>query len=248
MADDGPALSIGDVIGGFKLQSQLGEGGMGVVWLAEEEGGEQRRAALKVLPEDLSHNEEIRERFLREAKYAERVKHPNIAEVYGAGDQDGNLWLAMRYLEGTDLSSVIRRSGPLQPRQALAITGQLAAALDEAHAGGRLHRAIKPANVMLASDDGTERAYVIDFGLGKAPQTDEHGLTKPGQFVGTIDYTAPEQITQQAELTGEVPFPKKRDVEVIMAHVSEPPPKPSEKREGLPAAIDDVIAKGMAKE
>src|SRR3954454_10523937 len=171
----------------------------------------------------------------------------------------------MRYLEGTDLSSIIRRGGPLQPRQALAICGQVAAALDEAHKAGLLHRDIKPANVMLASDDGTERAYVIDFGLGKAPQTDEQGLTKPGQFVGTIDYTAPEQITQQAELTGavdeyslacllyemltgEVPFPKKRDVEVIMAHVGEAPPKPTEKREGLPAAIDDVIAKGMAKE
>src|SRR3954447_12391630 len=238
---------------------------MGVVWLASEENGQGRRAALKVLPGELADNSEIRERFLRESKYAERVKHPNIAEVYGAGEQDGNLWLAMRYLEGTDLSSIIRRGGPLQPRQALAITGQVAAALDEAHKAGLLHRDIKPANVMLASDDGTERAYVIDFGLGKAPQTDEQGLTKPGQFVGTIDYTAPEQITQQQELdgkvdeyslaclfyemlTGEVPFPKKRDVEVIMAHVGEPPPKPSEKRKGLPESIDDVIARGMAKD
>src|SRR3954464_15047431 len=258
-------FNIGDVVGGFRLESQLGEGGMGVVWLAEEQNGQGRRAALKVLPEDLAHNEEIRERFLREAKYAERVKHPNIAEVYGAGDQNGNLWMAMRYLEGTDLSSIIRRGGPLQPRQALSITGQVAAALDEAHKSGLLHRDIKPANVMIASDDGTERAYVIDFGLGKAPQTDEQGLTKPGQFVGTIDYTAPEQITQQQELdgkvdeyslaclfyemlTGEVPFPKKRDVEVIMAHVGEAPPKASEKRDGLPTTVDDVIAKGMAKE
>src|SRR5436190_16087755 len=163
MADspDPPALKIGDVVGGFKLQSQLGEGGMGVVWLAEEEGGQNRRAALKVLPEDLSHNEEIRERFLRESKYAERVKHPNIAEVYGAGEENGNLWLAMRYLEGTDLSSILRRSGPLQPRQALAITGQVGAALDEAHKAGLLHRDIKPANVMIASSGGSERAYVI---------------------------------------------------------------------------------------
>src|SRR5438128_11311671 len=238
---------------------------MGVVWLASEENGQGRRAALKVLPEDLAHNSEIRERFLRESGYAERVKHPNIAEVYGAGEQDGNLWLAMRYLEGTDLSSIIRRGGPLQPRQALAITGQVAAALDEAHEAGLLHRDIKPGNVMLASVDGSERAYVIDCGLGKAPQTDEHGLTTPGQVVGALDYTAPEQITQQHELdgrgdqyslacllyemlTGEVPFPKKRDVEVIMAHVGEPPPSASEKREGLPPAIDEVIAKAMAKD
>src|SRR3954453_9738906 len=258
-------LNIGDVLGGFRLESQLGGGGMGVVWLAEEQNGHGRRAALKVLPEDLAENAEIRERFLRESKYAERVKHPNIAEVYGAGEQDGNLWLAMRYLEGTDLSSIIRRAGPLQPRQALAITGQVAAALDEAHRAGLLHRDVKPANVMLASADGTERAYVIDFGLGKAPQTDEQGLTKPGQFVGTIDYTAPEQITQEQELTGRVdqyslacllyemltgegPFRKKRDVEVIMAHVGEPPPKPSEKRKGLPEAIDAVVARGMAKD
>jgi serine/threonine protein kinase len=112
------SLSIGDVVGGFRLQSQLGEGGMGVVWLAEEEDGQHRRAALKVLPEELAHNDEIRERFLRESRYAERVKHPNIAEVYGAGEQDGHLWLAMRYLEGTDLASILRRGGPLQPRQA----------------------------------------------------------------------------------------------------------------------------------
>src|SRR5256714_7611364 len=154
---DSAQLKIGDVIGGFRLQSQLGEGGMGVVWLAEEEGGDNRRAALKVLPSDLSHNEEIRERFLRESKYAERVKHPNIAEVYGAGEENGNLWLAMRYLEGTDLASIIRRGGPLQPRQALAVTGQVGSALDEAHRAGLLHRDIKPANVMIASDDGTER-------------------------------------------------------------------------------------------
>src|SRR3954471_23061934 len=261
----GAALTIGDVIGGFRLESPLGEGGMGIVWLAEETKGHGRRAPLKVLPEDLAGNSEVRERFLRESGYAERVRHPNIAEVYGAGEQDGNLWLAMRYLEGTDLSSIIRRGGPMQPRQALAIMGQVAAALDEAHKAGLLHRDVKPANVMLASADGTERAYVIDFGLGKAPQTDEQGLTKPGQFVGTIDYTAPEQITQEQELTGkvdqyslacllyemltgEVPFRKKRDVEVIMAHVGEPPPKPSEKRKGLPEAIDAVVARGMAKD
>jgi serine/threonine-protein kinase len=265
VADAAPSFKIGDVVGGFRLESQLGEGGMGVVWLAEEQNGQHRRAALKVLPPDLAHNEEIRQRFLRESKYAERVKHPNIAEVYGAGEENGNLWLAMRFLEGTDLSSILRRAGPLQPRQALAITGQVAAALDEAHASGLLHRDIKPANVMIASDDGTERAYVIDFGLGKAPATDESGLTKPGQFVGTIDYTAPEQITQQQALdgrvdqyslgclfyemlTGEVPFPKKRDVEVIMAHVGEPPPRASEKRDGLPPEVDDVIARAMAKD
>jgi S1-C subfamily serine protease len=268
MADSQP-LNIGDTIGGFRLSSRLGEGGMGVVWLAEEVDGAHRRAALKVLPEDLAHNDEVRERFLRESKYAERVKHPNIAEVFGAGEENGNLWLAMAYLEGTDLGSVIRRGGPLQPRRALAITGQAAAALDQAHAAGLLHRDIKPANLMLTAANthggpGSEHAFVIDFGLGKAPATDEHGLTKPGQFVGTIDYTAPEQITQQQALdgrvdqyslgcllyemlTGEVPFPKRRDVEVIMAHVGEAPPKASEKREGLPAAIDGVIATAMAK-
>ena len=95
-----PTFNIGDVVGGFRLESQLGEGGMGVVWLASEQDGQHRRAALKVLPEDLAGNSEIRERFLREAKYAERVKHPNIGEVYGSGEQNGNLWMAMRYLEG----------------------------------------------------------------------------------------------------------------------------------------------------
>jgi serine/threonine-protein kinase len=260
-----PGPSIGDVIGGFRLESRLGEGGMGVVWLAVDESGHGRRAALKVLPHDLTHNSEIRERFLRESKYAERVRHPNIAEVLGAGEQDGHLWLAMRYLEGTDLASVLRRGGPMQPRRALAIAGQAAAALDEAHRAGLLHRDIKPANIMLASGGDGEQAFIIDFGLGKAPATDEHGLTKQGQFVGTIDYTAPEQITQQRELdarvdqyslgcvlfemlTGDVPFPKKRDVEVIMAHVGEAPPMASAKREGLPAAIDAVIAKAMAKD
>src|SRR4051812_36082609 len=254
-------FEIGDVVGGFRLESRLGAGGMGVVWLAEEEAGARRRAALKVLPTEFAHNDEIRARFLRESQYAERVKHPNIAEVYAAGEQDGNLWLAMHYLEGTDLAAILRRTGALQPRQALAITGQAAAALDAAHGAGLLHRDVKPGNVMLAA----ERAYVIDFGLGKAPQTDERGLTRPGQFVGTIDYTAPEQITQQHELdgrvdqyslacllyemlTGEVPFPKKRDADVIMAQVREPPPKASEKRRGLPTAIDAVLARALAKD
>src|SRR4051812_19203792 len=127
MADAATPLQIGDTIGGFRLESQLGEGGMGVVWLAEEVDGQLRRAALKVLPEELAHNEEIRERFLRESSYAERVKHPNIAEVYGAGEENGHLWLAMRYLEGTDLASVIRRGGPMQPRRALDIVDQAAA-------------------------------------------------------------------------------------------------------------------------
>jgi S1-C subfamily serine protease len=255
---------VGDVIGGFRLVSKLGEGGMGVVWLAEEVDGE-RRAALKILPPDLAQNDELHERFLREGQYATRVRHPNIAAVYGAGDQDGLLWLAMQYLEGTDLATIIRRGGPLQPARVAAILGQVAAALDEAHAAGLLHRDIKPANIMMASANGGERAFVIDFGLGKAPQTDEQGLTKPGQFVGTIDYTAPELITQAGQLdgrvdqyslgcvlyemlTGQVPFTKKRDVEVIMAHVGEAPPKPSEKREGLPPEVDDVVAKAMAKE
>src|SRR3954468_15583555 len=129
MADAPPPLQIGDTIGGFRLESQLGEGGMGVVWLAEEVDGAHRRAALKVLPPDLAHNEEIRERFLREGKYAERVKHPNIAEVYAAGEDNGNLFLAMAYLEGTDLSSVLRRTGATQPGRALKIIGQAAAAL-----------------------------------------------------------------------------------------------------------------------
>src|SRR6266513_4206628 len=137
---DSQSLQIGDSIGGFRLESQLGEGGMGVVWLAEEVDGQHRRAALKVLPEELSHNEEIRERFLRESRYAERVKHPNIAEVYGAGEGNGHLWLAMRYLEGTDLASIIRRGGPLQARRAMEITGQVASALDGAHKAGLLHR------------------------------------------------------------------------------------------------------------
>jgi serine/threonine-protein kinase len=257
-------MNVGDVIGGFRLLSRLGEGGMGVVWLAEEVAGGQRRAALKILPPELAASDEIRERFLRESKYAQRVRHPSIAEVYGAGEDDGHLWLAMRFLEGTDLASVLRRGGPMQPRRALEIVAQIAAALDEANGAGVLHRDIKPANVMLATSDGAEHVFVIDFGLGKAPATDEHGLTKPGQFVGTIDYTAPEQITQQHAidgrvdqyslacvfyemLTGEVPFPKKRDVEVIMAHVNAPPPKASDRRKGLPPAIDDVIAKAMAK-
>jgi serine/threonine-protein kinase len=255
-------MQIGDSIGGFRLLSRLGEGGMGVVWLAQEEGGEDRRAALKILTVDMARNDEVRERFLRESHYAQRVKHPNIAEVYGSGEEDGHLWLAMRYLEGTDVASILRRGGPMQARRALDIIGQAAAALDVAHASGLLHRDIKPANIMLTGDD---HAFVIDFGLGKAPATDERGLTKPGQFVGTIDYTAPEQITHQQVLsprvdqyslacvtyemlTGRVPFDKKRDVEVIMAHVGTPPPTASDKREGLPPAIDDVIAKAMSKD
>jgi YVTN family beta-propeller protein len=250
----------GTRLGGYELGEVLGRGGMGVVYRATHVHL-GRDVALKLLAPDLGEHPDFRERFLRESRLAASLDHPNVVSVYDAGDFDGTLYIAMQFIEGTDLAEFLRQRGPLEPQKAVTMLGQVAAALDAAHERGLIHRDVKPANVMVASG----HCYLTDFGLTKrAAASDVSGaLTRTGVFLGTVDYIAPEQIAGEAIdgradvyaltcvlhkcLTGERPFTKDSDVAVIYAHLNDPPPRPTELRPELPLAIDRVVAIGMAK-
>jgi len=179
---------------------------MSVVYLAQDTRLD-RRIALKVMAEELSENESFRTRFVREAKLAANLEHPNIVPLYDAGEVDGVLYLAMRVIRGTDLRHVIDSERAIDPERAMAIGRQVASALDAAHRAGLVHRDVKPGNILLARDGDEEHAYLSDFGLTKQVSSDS-GLTKTGTFMGTVDYVAPEQI-RGIEVDGgdEVPVP-----------------------------------------
>src|SRR3954451_19933978 len=254
-------ISAGTEIGGYRIVNLLGQGGMGVVYLADNVRNGQR-VALKLLTPDLARSSGFRERFVREAGYASSLRHPNVLEVYDAGEQDGVLYIAMQYVEGEDLKALLVREGRLDARRTVGLLGQVASALDAAHSTGLMHRDIKPGNVMIAAGQ-PEHCYLTDFGLSKNPSSDSIALTAQGEFVGTIDYTAPELVLgKDADsrldvyslgclfyecLAGQPPFPKERDVEVLYAHIQDPPPRVSAVRQDLPPALDDVIVKAMAK-
>ena len=256
----------GSELGAYRLTEQIGQGGMGIVYKGEHTGTGQV-CALKVLTPELAQEEGFRHRFERESAYAGSLDHPNVIALYEAGEQDGVLYMAMQYVDGTDLKALLVEEGQLEPARAVHILTQVAAALDSAHATGLLHRDIKPGNIMIepgANPDGSDRCYLTDFGLSKNPSSDSFALTAAGSFVGTIDYTAPEQILAKPfdhrvdiyslgcvlyeTLSGEVPYPKARDVEVLYGHIQDPPPRVTEKRPGAPPALDDVIATAMAKD
>jgi serine/threonine-protein kinase len=208
---------------------------------------------------ELAHDERFRERFLRESQLAASLDHPNVVPVYDADEADGVLYIAMRYVEGTDLRELLRSEGPLEPRRAVAIVGQAAAGLDAAHRRGLVHRDVKPGNILIGEDD---HVYVSDFGLTKQASS-QSGLTATGQLVGTVDYIAPEQIQGEPvdgrsdvysltcvlyeTLVGAKPFEKDTEVATIWAHIQDPPPAPSSVCPELPRGLDAVIARGMAK-
>jgi YVTN family beta-propeller protein len=254
---------IGTRLAGYQIRALLGRGGMGVVYLAEQTRP-YRQVALKLLLAQAATSQAFRERFLRESELAAAIDHPNVLPVYDAGETDGVLWIAMRYVDGIDLAALLAREGPLAPEQALAIGGQVAGALDAAHARGLVHRDVKPANVLLAMEGGTvTHAYLADFGLTRRIGG-VRGLTVSGQVLGTIDYVAPEQVEGgrvdgRADqyslgcvlfecLTGVVPFRRDSELRVLWAHVHDPPPRIGEYRPDLPAALDEVIGRALAKD
>ena len=249
---------IGTTVGGYPPEQLLGRGGMSVVYLAEHiRLG--RKVALKVLTSALSADEAFRERFESESPRAAEVDHPNVIPIYDAGDADGELYIAMRYVQGADLKTLIARDGPLNVGRALFILEQAAAALDAAHELELVHRDIKPANILI--EEPSDRVFVSDFGVVK--HTASPGVTKTGFFVGTADYAAPEQLEGLAvdrrtdvyalgcvlyeTLTGRPPFDREAEVAVMHAHLTEPPPAVTAMRTDLPAGIDTVIARAMAK-
>jgi serine/threonine-protein kinase len=258
MPDRSSDPRIGSTIGGYAIQDRLGRGGMGVVYLAEHLTL-RRQAAVKVIAPELGENESFRERFLREARIAAGLSHPNVVTVYDAGEVDQLLYIAMQFVPGSDLARILTREGRLGPYRALDVLRQVAAALDTAHAHGLIHRDVKPGNVLI---DG-RHAYLTDFGLTKLRTGSDTQLTRSGEVVGTTHYLAPEQVEGRPLdgradnyalgcllfhcLTGELPFQRDNDMAVMYAHVHDDPPRLSEKRPGLPPGLDAVLEKALDK-
>jgi Protein kinase domain len=245
------------VVAGYRIDGRLGEGGMGTVYRATQLSLE-RVVALKLLTAELSADPAFRERFRREGLLQAALDHPHIVTVYEAGETDNRLFLAMRMVEGPTLKDLILRR-QLDDRRALRLLTQVAEALDAAHAKGLIHRDVKPQNVLVGVGD---HAYLADFGLTQG--NDDDAMTETGQFVGTIDYISPEQArggraTGRSDvyaltavlcecLTGQVPFERSTEERALLAHLTEPPPRLSQMRTDIPAAMDEVIARGMAKD
>jgi len=256
------AFSAGTKIAGYRLDERIGRGGMAVVYRAWDERL-QRKVALKVLSPTLAADESFRERFIRESRAAAAVDHPNIVPVFEAGESGGVLFLAMRYVPGGDGRTLLRRNGPLPAEQAVAIVASVAAGLDAAHAAGLVHRDVKPSNMLMDIRTGQpDHVYLADFGLTKA-MLSAASLTGTGEFLGTVDYAAPEQIEGRKVdartdeyalacaayefLSGAPPFPRDQAIAVIHAHLSASAPPLSDRRPGLPPEVDAVLASGLAK-
>ena len=254
---------VGDEFAGFRLRSVLGRGGMSVVYEAEN----PRLGsviALKVLAPELAADDAFRARFLAESRIAASLNHPNVIPVYDMGSCAGLLYIAMRYVSGTDLREVLKKRSRISPAAAVFQLGQAARALDAAHRKGLVHRDVKPGNLLIerGGDDDPDHVYLADFGITKHVMS-RSGLTSTGQFLGTIDYVAPEQIrgtpvTGLADqyslgcvlyecLTGRVPFDKDLDAAIIWAHVEEMPPLPATLRPELPPEVDEVFSRVLAK-
>ena len=254
---------IGQEFAGYRLDALIGSGGMSIVYRAEHLTL-GRTVALKLLDPQLSEDAAFRERFLRESRHAASLDHPNIVPIFEAGEEEGVFYIAMRFVDGSDLKRLLRDEGTLSLDRTVSIISQVAAALGTAHAKGLVHRDIKPANILIASGigvDDSDHVYLSDFGVAKFQASP--ALTKTGVFVGTTDYVAPEQIESgdvdgRADiyalgcvlyqcLTGAPAYQKDSEAALMYAHLLEPPPRPTEKRPDLPPEIDDVVATAMAK-
>ena len=258
----GSSLAPGTTVGGYRIEALIGRGGMGAVYRAAEEGL-GRNVALKVIAPELAQDERFRERFLRESRIAASLDHPHVIPIYQAGEQDGVLFLAMRYVEGSDLAKLVAEEGALEPKRAIDLLSQIAEALDAAHEKGLIHRDVKPSNVLIARAAGREHCYLGDFGLTKRTGS-LSGVSVAGEIVGTLEYVAPEQITgdpmdERSDvyslgcvvyecLTGQSPFPRATDVALLWAHVHEEPTPPSKARPELPKELDTVLTRALAKE
>ncbi len=249
-------LAAGSEFAGFAIERTLGHGGMGIVYLATELGL-GRQVALKVIRSELAGDESFRARFRSESRTAASVEHPNVVTVFGAGERDGLLYVAMRYVPGPDLGRLIAADGALSPDEAAALITQVADGLDAVHAAGLVHRDVKPHNVIV---DEEGDAHLTDFGLAKAIASTT-GLTTTGQVIGTVDYMAPEQIEGRRvdartdvyalgcvlfhAVTGRVPFSERESSAKMWAHVNEAPPSAGESGASV---LDPVIRRAMAKD
>jgi serine/threonine protein kinase len=260
-----PALAgvgAGSLIAGYRLEGQIGQGGMAVVFRARDERL-GRLVALKILAPALATDIAFRQRFIRESRSAAAVDDPHIIPVFEAREAGGVLFIAMRYVPGGDVRSLLDREGPLPAGRTAAIISPVASALDAAHAAGLVHRDVKPANMLVDARPGRpDHVYLSDFGLSKGTLSST-GLTGTGQFLGTLDYISPEQIEGKAVdgradeyalacaafelLTGVPPFRRDEAMAVMYAQLSEPPPLLTSQRPDLKPAADQVFARALAK-
>ncbi|MFE3441407.1 serine/threonine-protein kinase [Nocardia sp. NPDC059180] len=257
----GQSLADGQEFAGYRIERLLGVGGMGEVYLARDPDL-PRPVALKLLSQALTNDAEVRERFRREADTAALLTHPDIVAVHSRGEQGGQLWIAMEYIDGIDVGAVLGE-GPLHPAHAVRIVTTTARALDHAHRAGILHRDVKPANILLARG-AQERVLLADFGIAKA--LDESvGLTRTGEVFASLRYAAPEQFDTDTEidhrvdvyalgatlfhmLTGTAPYPGTNSAQLIHANLNLPIPTPTSRNPALPPGFDAVIARAMAKD
>ncbi|MGH2973751.1 MAG: protein kinase domain-containing protein [Solirubrobacterales bacterium] len=259
-SEGGRPLGPGATFAGHRIESEIGRGGMGVVYRAHHLALERDRA-LKLIAPALSADRAFRERFRREARVAAAIDHPNVIPGFDSGEEDGTLYLTMRLVEGVDLRRLVAREGPLVPDRAAEVIGGVAAALDAAHAQGLVHRDVKPANILVESVGGQERVFLTDFGISRIA-TAGTVRTSSGELLGSVDYVAPEQIEGKGgdhrvdvyalgavlyfALTGKAPFPLESDLAKLYAHAHAPRPRPSQLIPGLSPALDDVVARAMA--
>ena len=256
-------LPTGSLVAGCRIEAIVGRGGMGVVYRATQLSLD-RQVALKAIAPEFAGDVTFRERFKRESRIAASIEHPNVIPVYEAGEGEGVLYLIMRYVEGTDLRALIDgRKGGLEPERASRLVGQVAAALSAAHRRELIHRDVKPANVLIDPAEEREHAYLTDFGIARHSAATS-GLTHTGAVIGTIDYLAPERIQGDGgdgradvyalgcvlfeALTGTTPFERDNDVAKMYAHMSAPVPSARERRPELPAELDELAQRAMAKD
>src|SRR3954447_5986697 len=239
---------VGTQLGSYRIELLLGHGGMGVVYRATDlRLG--RKVALKLLAPHLTADARFRERFLAESRLAASIDDAGIIPIYEAGEAEGRLFIAMRYVEGTDLAALLRAEGPPAPERAVDLVAQLADALDAAHAHGLVHRDVKPSNALVAVEGAGEHVYLADFGLTKQ-LLPEATATAADELVGTVAYLAPERIRGEPAdarsdlyalgcvlfecLTGTAPFARDTEAAVLYAHLEDEPPRVSERVGGLP--------------
>ncbi|MBP3083688.1 serine/threonine-protein kinase [Mycolicibacterium fortuitum] len=255
MVENNPG--VGSRFGKYELTALLGRGGMGEVYEAVDTD-KGRTVALKILRAEFAHDEQFRTRFLRESRAAAGLEEPHVVPIHDWGEIDGNLYIDMRLVRGQTLHDLIS-TGPLEPRRAVSIVEQIASALDAAHARGLIHRDVKPQNIIVTSADF---AYLLDFGIAQAQG--DSSLTQADTRIGSFSYMAPERFgdepcTPAADiyslacvlyeaLTADAPFPTHSNEQLIAAHLTTPPPRPSTAHSGVPTSLDTVIARGMAKE
>jgi serine/threonine-protein kinase len=250
---------VGDTVGGYTIESQLGEGGMGRVYRAVGRDGQP--VALKMAKQEMAADEVFVKRFRREAEIAQRIEHPNVVSVLASGDHDGLPWAAQRYIAGGSLEERLDRWGALDLHQMIATFKQVAGGLDVLHENGLIHRDLKPGNILI---DERGNPYIADFGLAKDHMNEGTVLTQPGQALGSMDYMAPEQIRGEDVtpatdvyalacmlfelLTGRPPFADRTGMRIMWAHLQDAPAHPSELKPAVPRPVGDALLKGLEKD